>query len=140
MDASTETGRTDKLGRRTGPRRKYTVAEKLAIVEETRRRGSSVAEVAQRHRLNANLLFGWRRLSQQGVLREASAKESVALLPVTVTMPTLLPTEREATTRTPKAQRSGSIEIEFAGGQRVRIHGRVDRATLARVIATLSQR
>jgi transposase-like protein len=120
MDASSETGRIDKLGRRTGPRRKYTVAEKRAMV-------------------NANLLFGWRRLCQQGVLREASAEESVALLPVKVTTPTLLPTERE-TIKAPATRRGGSIEIDFAGGARVRLHGRVDRATLARVMSTLARR
>jgi transposase len=139
MDTFGETVRTDKLGRRLGPRRKYTMAEKRAIVEETRRRGASVAEVAQRHGVNANLLFGWRRLYQQGVLREESADKPVALLPVKVTTPTLLPTERE-TAKIPARKAGGSIEIEFAGGQRLRIRGRVDRSTLTRVIAALSRR
>jgi hypothetical protein len=40
---------TDKLGRRSGPRRKYSVAEKRSMVEETRQPGASVPEVAQRH-------------------------------------------------------------------------------------------
>ncbi len=139
MDASSETGLVDKLGRRAGPRRKYTVVEKLAIVAETRRRGSSVAAVAQRHGVNANLLFGWRRMCQQGVLREARTEEPVALLPVQVTTPTLLPTERE-TIKPTMSKLSGSIEIEFAGGARVRIHGRVDRTTLARVMSMLARR
>jgi transposase len=138
MDTSGEMVRTDKLGRRVGPRRKYTMAEKRAIVEETRRRGASVAEVAQRHGVNANLLFGWRRLYQQGVLREESSAKPVALLPVKVTTPTLLPAEREAARR-PVTKASGLIEIEFAGGQRLRIRGRVDRSTLTRVIAALSR-
>jgi hypothetical protein len=55
MDASVETAKTDKLGRRSAPRRKYTVAEKRAIVEETQRRGASVAVVAQRHGVNRAL-------------------------------------------------------------------------------------
>jgi transposase len=139
MDTSDETVRTDKLGRRLGPRRKYTMAEKRAIVEETRRRGASVAEVAQRHGVNANLLFGWRRLYQQGVLREESSAKSVALLPVKVMTPTLVPTAREAA-KTPASRTSGLIEIEFAGGQRLRIRGRVDRSTLTRVIAALARR
>jgi transposase len=139
MDTSGEAVRTDKLGRRLGPRRRYTIAEKRAIVEETRRRGASVAEVAQRHGVNANLLFGWRRLYQQGVLREGSSGEPATLLPVKVTTPTLVPSEREAA-KTPASRASGSIEIEFAGGQRLRIRGRVDRATLTRVIAALSRR
>lgn len=139
MDTSAETIRTDKLGRRLGPRRKYTIAEKRALVEETRRRGASVAEVAQRHGVNANLLFGWRRLCQQGVLREDNSATPAALLPVKVTTPTLVPSEREAA-RAPAGKVGGSIEIEFAGGQRLRIRGRVDRSTLTRVIAILSRR
>jgi len=46
MDPTVEAVSTDKLGRRSGPRRKYTIADKPAMVEETHRRGASVAEVA----------------------------------------------------------------------------------------------
>ncbi len=73
MDTSIETVATDKLGRRSGPRRKYTIAEKRSMVQETRRRGASVAEVAQRHGVNANLLFGWRRLYQHGGVERGDA-------------------------------------------------------------------
>lgn len=141
MDTSVETAVTDKLGRRSGPRRKYTIAEKRAIVEETRRRGASVSEVAQRHGVNSNLLFGWRRLYHQGVLREGNAAKPVALLPVKIETPTLAPGKVDAA-KTPKAteRTKGSMEIEFPGGQRLRIRGRVDQGTLKRVIAVLSQR
>lgn len=40
------------------------------MVGQTKRRGASVADVAQRHGVNANLLFGWRRLYQKGLLVE----------------------------------------------------------------------
>ena len=43
MDASAGKAATDALGRLNGPRRKYTMAEKRAIVEETRQRGASGA-------------------------------------------------------------------------------------------------
>jgi transposase-like protein len=141
MDTSIEAASTDKLGRRSGPRRKYTIAEKRAIVEETQRRGASVAEVAQRHHVNANLLFGWRRLYQQGVLSEEGRSSQPALLPVKVSTPTVLPSERAVRkSRAPKKSNSGSIEIEFPGGQHLRIHGQVDQAMLTRVLAALSQR
>ena len=39
-----------------------------------------------------------------------------------------------------RKHRGGTIEIEFTGGVRVVIHNGVDRATLARVIAVLSDR
>ena len=43
---------TDTLGRRTGPRSRHTIEEKLRIVEETRARGASVATVARQHNVN----------------------------------------------------------------------------------------
>jgi transposase-like protein len=69
MGTSLEAVMTDKLGRRSGPRRKYTIAEKRKMVEETHIHGASVPEVAQRHGVNANLLSVWRRQYAQGVLR-----------------------------------------------------------------------
>jgi transposase len=143
MDTSVQTVATDKLGRRSGPRRKYTIAEKRAMVEETKRRGASVADVAQRHGVNANLLFGWRRLYQQGVLIEEEPSGKATLLPVKVSTPTLTPTKRDQAPTTKalaKEPGSGSIEIEFAGGVRLRVRGRVDRPTLARIMSALSRR
>ena len=42
-------------------RRSWTRDEKRRIVEESLEEGASIAEVARRHELNANLLFTWRR-------------------------------------------------------------------------------
>lgn len=140
MDTSAETVVTDKLGRRSGPRRKYTISEKRAMVEETKRRGASVADVAHRHGVNANLLFGWRRLYQQGVLVEQAPSGQATLLPVKVSTPTLMPSKKaKAPAAKPplKEPGGGSIEIEFAGGVRLRVRGRVDRSTLARVMSVL---
>jgi transposase-like protein len=60
MGTSPEVTMTDKLGRRSGPRRKYSIQEKRAMVAETRQTGASVPEVAHRHGVNANLLSVWR--------------------------------------------------------------------------------
>src|SRR5450755_500874 len=46
------------VGRR---RRSWTREEKRRIVEESLQEGASIAEVARRYELNANLLFTWRR-------------------------------------------------------------------------------
>jgi transposase len=45
-------------------RRTWSPEEKQRIVEETIRPGASVADVARRHGLNANLVFTWRRAMQ----------------------------------------------------------------------------
>jgi transposase len=142
MDTSAREYVTDKLGRRSGPRRKYTLSEKRAIVEETRVAGASVASVAQRHDINANLLFGWRRLHERGLLTDTPLP-AARLLPVKVTTPTVVPVEqRKPATAAKDLERvTGALmEIEFAGGQRLRIRGRVDEISLRRVIALLSAR
>lgn len=137
MDASIET-KTDKLGRRTGPRRKYPLAEKLRILEETRKPGASVADVARAHGVNANVVFGWRHLAKKGLLR-APNPESATLLPVKVETPTVVPGTR-ATAASASDGRGGSIEVEFPGGVRVRVQGTVNTAALKRVFDALGRR
>ncbi len=142
MDTSAEEKvTTDTLGRRTGPRQRHSIAEKRRIVEETHVRGASVATVARRHGVNANQVFGWRQLYRQGLLQEGATPSSAPLLPVKVSTPTVLPTERAA--RTPnKAERGGlaAIEVKLANGHSILVHGRVHGKSLARVIDLLVRR
>jgi transposase len=139
MDTSVERT-TDRLGRPTGPRRKYTAAEKLAILAETRRRGASVAEVARAHGINANLLFGWRRLERRGALRAESA-ETAPLLPVQIETPTVVARRaRRVTLQADAPTGPGMIEIEFGGGVRVRLHGAIETTLLTSVLEALRRR
>ena len=85
---------TDKLGRRTGPRTRHSIEEKLRIVEETRARGASVATVARRHHINPNQVFAWRQLYRRGLLGPHAVKGDAKMLPVQVSTPTVLPSER----------------------------------------------
>jgi transposase len=140
MGASADMVMTDKLGRRSGPRRQYSIAEKRSMVEQTHVPGASVPEVALRHGVNANLLSVWRRLYQEGRLIEGATSKQPALLPVKVTTPTLLPTEHAAAPKPAEKPPGVWIEVEFAGGQRLRIRGRVDRAMLKDLILALSSR
>ena len=140
MGTSTDGVMTDKLGRRSGPRRQYSIAEKRSMVEETHVPGASVPEVALRHSVNANLLSVWRRLHQEGRLIEGATAKQAALLPVKVTTPTLLPSEPASVPKSAQRSPGGWIEVEFAGGQRLRIRGRVDRVTLRDLIVALSSR
>ncbi len=139
MDTSVGT-KTDKLGRRTGPRRKHPLEEKLRILQETRQPGASVADIARSHGINANVVFGWRRLAQRGLLR-APNLESAQLLPVKLESPTVVPGAKSTPPPPAAAEaRVGSIEVEFPGGVRVRLHGSVDEAVLKRVFAALPRR
>ena len=136
---------TDKLGRRTGPRTQHTIEEKLRIVEETRAKGASVAMVARRHHVNANQVFAWRRQHRRGLLNSQGPKDQAKLLPVKVSTPTVMPTERAAPTASsphpsePK-QTSRLIEIRLRNGHSIVLHGRVDTEALSRVIDLLVQR
>jgi len=140
MGTSLDSVKTDRLGRRSGPRRKYTVAEKRSMVEETQQPGASVPEVAQRRAVNANLLSVWRRLYRQGLLIEQESARLPALLPVDVSTPTMLPTRRATAAKAADLESSPALEVEFAHGQRLRIRGAVDRLILRELIAALSLR
>jgi transposase-like protein len=71
---------TDTLGRRSGPRTRHTIEEKLRIVEETRARGAWVAAVARS--VNPNQVFAWRQLYRRGLLKPPAAKGDAKMLPV----------------------------------------------------------
>jgi transposase len=130
-------------------RRMRTNEEKRRIVEEALVPGASVAAVARRHGVNANLLFGWRRLHKQGLL-ERSREPAVPLLPVQVTPPTVVTEHRGgAVTRSSSRLRrrpvatprsSAYIEIELPCGAHVRVHGRVEPRALAEVLTALATR
>lgn len=58
-------------------RRGRSVDKKLAIVRETCEPGASVSGVARRHQVNANQVFAWRKVYQDGSLSAVSAGEQV---------------------------------------------------------------
>jgi transposase len=136
---------TDTLGRRTGPRTRHTIEEKLRIVEETRAKGASVAMVARRHHVNANQVFAWRQLYRRGLLKPLAAKGDAKMLPVKVSTPTVVPTERAARavpsqSSAQSKQASRLIEIRLSNGHSIVVRGRVDTQALSRVIDLLVQR
>lgn len=114
-------------------RQRRSIAEKRRIVEETLAPGASVARVARAHGINANQVFGWRRLYLAGRLGEP--KPGIKLLPVRVSESKSAPVVVEAAesrlTDVAQAQRS-TIHIELRQAQ-VRIEGSADPA-LVRVL------
>ena len=110
-------------------RRSWTRDEKRRIVEESLEDGASIAEVARRHELNANLLFTWRR--KMGV--EPSVRdEPMPILPVTITSG---PIAQEHCTAS-----VGQMEIVFSGDDRIIVWADVETAALTRVLKALSRR
>jgi len=57
---------------RKRPRRRWTLAEKLAIVEAAKTSGDPVSVVARRHGMNANHLFNWLQRDRDGTLDRAA--------------------------------------------------------------------
>lgn len=51
-------------------KRKYTVAEKMRVLEEARAPGATVAEVLRRHQLDAATFYRWEKQAKEG-MREA---------------------------------------------------------------------
>jgi transposase len=131
-------------------RRSWAVEEKRRIVEETLLPGASVATVARRHDINANLLFSWRRQAHLGGTAtpapaefvpigvfECAADEGPGLvaLPAAGTPPA---SGRRSPGRAPKLdERPGVIEIDLADGARVRVDAFVNERALSRVLRVL---
>ena len=107
-------------------RRRWPEAVKRRIVAETLAPGASVSIVARRHDINANQLFTWCRRYRGGV---SAPCEGAVMVPVELA--------RSAAAGAPPR---GSIEIELAGGARVRVTGLVEPASLRQVIEVLSRR
>jgi transposase len=110
-------------------RQQRTVQEKRRIVEETMAEGASVARVARAHGVNANQVFGWRRLYHAGRLGGSGA---VKLLPVSVSESSPPPVTSPSSERSAAVPSQGSIHIKLGHAQ-VRIEGNAD-PTLVRVL------
>ena len=115
-----------------GPRRRRSAQERLQIVEESYVHGMSVTRVARNYGINANQVFQWRRLQQDGLLGP-SVEKSVKLLPVSVI--------EERALAKPEALAApacaGKIHIELPGRVSIRLEGDVDAATVRLILKSL---
>ncbi len=102
------------------------------MVEASFAPGASVSRVARDHDINANQVFLWRKLYQDGLLGD----DEPALLPVRIDAPARPPAPVE---RIRTMVPSGTLTIEF-GTVRLRIEGRPDADTLEQVLAQLAAR
>ena len=110
-------------------RRKWSSAERKQIVAETE--ASSVSSVSRKHGVATSLVFRWRR--EAGVAGKKSARRPATAF-VPVALPALTPAAPVA------GGDCGMIEIELAGGRRLRVSGLVETEALRRVIAVLEGR
>lgn len=131
-----------------GRRRRWSVEEKLRIVEESLRSGVSVRSVAQRHGLNPNQLFTWRKLAREGAFAPRPAEvpgfvpvELVAAGPCSSRPP-------PAVERVARSLPDGAVaetpgvggalaEIELPNGVRLRVAAGIEAPVLGRLVSTL---
>jgi transposase len=120
----------------TGPerRRDWPDERKIAIVAESLAQGMNVSELARRHEINPQQLFGWRRrfrADAEALIEAAQSTAPTCFAPILVEAPVA----SAAGTVVPPAAMGvsgGSIEIAI-GSATVRIRGAVDLKTLALV-------
>jgi transposase len=107
-------------------RRRWLRAEKERIVAAALEPGAVASEVARAAGVHTSQLFRWR----QELCLPASppAFSPVAVLP-----------EPGVASRPPSPETAGVIEIEFAGGGRMRITGVVEAATVSALMKALSK-
>ena len=113
-------------------RRRWPNDEKRSICLQTTAPGVSVAQVACRYAMNANLIFKW--------LRDELYAPAVDVVQETGS-PEFLPVEIEASTslyRTVATAPTGRIEIELSSGHRITAEGAFDADVLAQLLRGLS--
>jgi len=126
----------------TARRQRRSIAEKRRIVEETLAQGASVARIARAHGVNANQVFGWRRLYLSG--RLGQQKATMKLLPVRVgenLPPTPSDTAGAGSTSIEVANpkpKAGMIHIELRQAQ-IRIEGGADAALVRLLLEYLTR-
>jgi transposase len=137
-------------------RRTRSLDERKRIVQEALAPGVSVASVARRHGLNANLIFKWIRRSREEWRdrRREPAKEKTVVaapperggsvfVPVKLlelaTASALPPSDvvAKAARQTRRGARRGAMEISLPNGAKVLLDAEVDAEALRRVLSAL---
>ena len=112
-------------------RRLWSDEEKRSICQQTTAPDVSVAQVARRHAMNANLIFAWLRDARFAPGEAQDAADERCFLPVEIVAHVHRDDER-------RTSNDGRIEVELAGGHRLRISGSYDPEALARLLRGLS--
>jgi transposase len=107
----------------TGRRRRWSSDDKARILEETLAAGAVVSEVARRHGITSQQLFGWRRAAGSRAIERTAA-------------PGFAPVMLEAPAEKPGPPDGAILEI-LVGAMVARIPLTADGATLARIVRAL---
>jgi transposase len=108
----------------TGRRRRWTLVEKLRIVEESFLGHRQVSATARRYDISPSLLFSWRKS-----LGGSASGQATGFVPAVVTPQAALPVGGDAV--------AGRMEVVTTTGRRVIVGADVDAVALARVVTAL---
>lgn len=121
----------------TGRRRRFSADDKARIIEETFVPGAVVSEVARRHALSPQQLFGWRRQARQ-LAASSSHTDAPLFVPAVVEapMPGRVALGRQRQRMSEVYRSSGIIEVEI-DGVTVRVGRGAEAKTVAAVLRAL---
>jgi transposase len=121
---------------RTGRRRRFSADDKARIVDETLGPGVVVSEIARRHGLTPQQLFGWRRQARQAAPADVD-REASRFVPVVVDKSTCRPVRRRGRQRGHHPELGISvIEVEI-DGVTIRVGRGAEPKTVAAVVRAL---
>jgi transposase len=113
------------------PRRKWSAAEKAALLAEVDAEGGRVTLVARRHRISESLLYNW-RAARKAAVAAACGIEPPEFLQLGVVGP---PSADRAAVSTISG--AGMIEVDLPNGVRFRVDALVSEKALARVLRAM---
>ena len=117
-------------------KRLWTDEEKRSICVQTMAPDVSVAQVARRYALNADMIFKWLRDARYAPGSVPGTLDAPIFLPVEIVSPTRLAVARPIL---PDSDVPCCLpEVEIAGGHRLRVSGAYDPGALVRLIRGLS--
>ena len=125
-------------GKKGQKKRFWSDEEKVSICAQTCASGVSVAQVARRYAMNTNLIHKWLRdpkFAPDREIVEEEVAETPCFLPVEIVD---RPQTKDTAPTTDAKSAQSAIEIDIAGGHRLRIVGSYDPEALARLIRGLS--
>ena len=130
-------------------RRKWSEAEKAAVLAQTDVPGTSVAAVARKHGIAKSVVYNWRSARRAQAMAAIPGAGSVAFIPIGVVggigedhpaasqQPVSTAARSADDSPTPSAERGGMIEVELSNGVRLRVDGLVNERALCSVLRAL---
>jgi len=108
--------------------------EKRAIVAEASRGYRNASAVARRHGIKPSLLFRWKKQFCEHSAPKGATPPS-SFVPIALALPSPISDTRPAAS--PHPERQSTIEIEVAGGRKLRVAENIETGALKRIIAAL---